>query len=156
MGIARGHSRSDAVERLTEVLLRLIEDTNTMWRDGELAEDSMVRAVCEDLQAVQYAPHRDPEPWQAKSGMEWLAGTEQAARALHGRGCRWSLHDLVVLPRNGSESSRQWVAGPNTNPRIGRAALRRRPAEQWRACPSGPERRGDRTAEFLGCGGQPS
>ena len=103
MGITRGHSRSDPVERLTTVLLRLIEDTNKMWRDGELAEDSMVRAVCQDLQAVQYAPHRDPEPWQAKSGMEWLAGTEQAARALRGRGCRWSLHDLVVLPRNGSE-----------------------------------------------------
>lgn len=96
-------SRDDAVEALTAVLFRLVEDTNEMWRDGEIAEDSTVRAVCEDLQAVQHAPHRDPEPWQARSRTEWLEDTEQAARALHGRGCTWSLHDLVVLPRHGSE-----------------------------------------------------
>ena len=95
--------QSDVVEDLKAVLLRLVEDTNRMWRDGGIAEDSVVRAVCPDLQAIQYLPHRDPEPWRATSGAEWLADTEEAARALRGRGCRWSLHDLVVLPRHDSE-----------------------------------------------------
>lgn len=103
METASNPSRGDAVAELTTVLRRLIVDTNVMWRDGEIAEDSTVRDVCEDLQAIQHAPHRDPEPWRASSGTEWLEGTAEAARAMHGRGCRWSLHDLVVLPREDGE-----------------------------------------------------
>lgn len=78
------------VEELTTALHRLVEDTNIMWRDGVIAEASAVR---------------DGEVWRAGSGDEWLDGTADAAEALQGQGCRWSLHDLVVLARSDSEAT---------------------------------------------------
>jgi hypothetical protein len=81
----------------------LVADTNKMWTTGEIAEGSSVRHVVEDLVAVQYAPHYDGGVWRAGSGREWVDGTAEAAAALHGQGCTWTVHDVHVLPRSEDE-----------------------------------------------------
>jgi hypothetical protein len=133
-------------DELTAALHRLVEDTNAMWRDGTIAADSSVRDVCDDLDAVQHAPHRDPAPWRATSGAAWVEGTEQAAKALHGQGCRWSLRDLVVLPRHEAECVASYRVvhewGDERRPPAQALFL-----ETWRRSPDGRWRLARHTAE---------
>jgi ketosteroid isomerase-like protein len=82
----------------------MVEDQNVAWRDGAIAEDSALRLVEDDLTAVQYAPHYDGGVWRCDSGSSWVEGTAQAAAALKGQGCTWSLHDVHVLPRGEHEA----------------------------------------------------
>lgn len=82
---------------------QLIEATNQMWREGRIGEQSAVRDVEEDLEAVQYSPRFEDGVWRASSGAQWLEGTAQAAEVLQGQGCCWSLHDLRVLARSEDE-----------------------------------------------------
>ena len=89
---------------LVDVIARLVLDTNRMWAEGDIAEGSTVRLVIPDLVATQYAPHYANGVWTARSGTEWLESTAEAARALKGRGCTWSAHDLHVLPRGDDEA----------------------------------------------------
>jgi len=89
-----------AVEEMTATIHRLVESTNTMWRDGVIDDASAVRDVEPDLRAVQFSPRFEGEVWRASSGKEWIEGTAQAAEALRGQGCRWSLHDLRVVARS--------------------------------------------------------
>jgi hypothetical protein len=91
------------VAEMTATIHSLVEATNTMWREGLIDHRSAVRDVEPDLQAVQFSPRFDGQVWRATSGDEWLAGTAQAAEALRGQGCRWSLHDLRVLARDDDE-----------------------------------------------------
>lgn len=95
--------RSPESHPLRGVLEKLLSDTNTMWRTGVIAEDSVVRDVEKDLVARQYSPRFNDGVWQAGSGEAWLAGTAEAAAALVGRGCAWSMHDLRLLPRGEDE-----------------------------------------------------
>lgn len=92
------------VRAVRAAIHNLVEDTNTMWATGEIAEDSSVRHVVEDLVAVQYAPHYEGGAWRAGSGRAWVEGTAEAAAALRGQGCTWTVHDLQVLARNAHEA----------------------------------------------------
>ena len=66
-----------AVHDLAATIKALVRDTNRMWTEGDISADSTIRQV--DLRL-------------------------EAARALAGQGCSWSLHDLVVLPRSEREA----------------------------------------------------
>lgn len=131
---------------LVDVIERLVRDTNRMWDEGALAPDSSVRDVTDDLTAVQYAPHYDDGVWTAGSGAEWVEGTAQAAAAVQGQGCTWSLHDLRVLARAEDEA----IASYRVVHRWGDAA--RPPAqafflETWRRGDDGRWRLARHTAE---------
>jgi hypothetical protein len=89
---------------LVDVIERLVRDTNRMWSEGLIAQDSSVRLVEDELTAVQYAPHYDDGVWTAGSGEEWIESTAEAADALRGQGCTWSVHDLTVLSRSSDEA----------------------------------------------------
>jgi ketosteroid isomerase-like protein len=89
---------------VVDVISRLVRDTNQMWAEGVVDQRSAVRLVEPDLVATQYATHFTDGVWTAGSGAEWLDGTEEAARALKGRGCVWSAQDLHVLPRGDDEA----------------------------------------------------
>lgn len=89
---------------LVEVIERLVRDTNRAWAEGSIAQDSSVRLVADDLTAVQYAPHYGDGVWTAGSGREWVESTGEAAAALRGQGCTWSMHDLHVLVRSDEEA----------------------------------------------------
>jgi hypothetical protein len=92
-----------AARELTDVIHRLVEATNEMWRDGRIDDLSPVRDVEPDLRAVQFSPRFEGQVWRADSGQDWLEGTAEAAAALEGLGCQWALHDLVVLARSEAE-----------------------------------------------------
>ena len=134
-----------AVRELTDAIHRLVEATNDMWRTGRIDERSPVRDVEPDLRAVQFSPRFEGGDWHAESGQDWLDGTAQAAAALAGQGCHWSVHDLVVLPRSETES----VAGY----RIvhtwadGRAPAQALFLETWRRGDDGTWRLARHTAE---------
>lgn len=89
---------------LVDVIKGVVRDHNRMWSEGALAPDSSIRHVTDDLTAVQYAPHYDDGVWTARSGAEWVDGSAQAAAAMRGQGCTWSLHDLGVLARGEDEA----------------------------------------------------
>lgn len=89
---------------LASTIRRLVDDTNLMWQQGRLPRSSVIHQVHPELTAVQYSPRFEDGPWRAESALEWLDGTAQAAEALADKGCRWSLHDLVVLPRDTNEA----------------------------------------------------
>jgi hypothetical protein len=95
---------SDPTHPLVDVIERLLQDTNRMWATGTIAEDSSVRLVADDLAAVQYAPHYENGVWSAGSGSEWVDSTAEAAAALRGQGCTWSVEDLHVLARTDDEA----------------------------------------------------
>lgn len=75
-----------------------------MWAEGSIPQDSSVRLVADDLNAVQYAPHYENGVWTACSGAEWVQSSAEAATALRGKGCTWSVHDLNVLTRKDDEA----------------------------------------------------
>jgi hypothetical protein len=93
-----------AVQDLAATIKALVRDTNRMWAEGDIAADSTIRQVDPGLEAVQYSPRFADGPWRARSAQEWLDGTLEAARALAGQSCSWSLHDLVILPRSEREA----------------------------------------------------
>ena len=134
------------VRAVRAAIENLVEDTNTMWATGEIAEDSSVRHVVEDLVAVQYAPHYEGGTWRAGSGGAWVEGTAEAAAALRGQGCTWTVHDLQVLARNAHEA----IASYRVVHHWGEAD--RRPAEAffletWRRDDGGTWRLARHTAE---------
>jgi hypothetical protein len=94
---------TDLVADLTLTLHRLVEATNRMWALGRIPDDSPILDVDPALQARQHSPRFEGGLWTADSGEEWLEGTREAAAALAGQGCRWSLHDLHLLARSHDE-----------------------------------------------------
>lgn len=97
-------SNVTTVSEVTRVIETLFDDTNRMWADGAIAEDSAVRHVEDGLTAVQYAPHYDGGKWGCTSGHDWVEGTAAAAASGRGQGWAWTLHDLNVLPRSEDEA----------------------------------------------------
>jgi ketosteroid isomerase-like protein len=92
-----------AVAEVTATIHGLVEATNTMWSEGVIDGVSRVLDVEPELKAVQFSPRFESQVWRANSGKEWIQGTAQAADALRGQGCRWSLHDLQVRARSDIE-----------------------------------------------------
>lgn len=127
-----------AVAEVTATLDRLVEATNAMWRDGVLDDASIVHDVEPDLQAVQFSPRFEDQVWRATSGQEWVEGTKQAAEALHGQGCRWSLHDVRVLARGEDECAatyrivHTWADGRTPAQALFLETWRRGPDGRWR------------------------
>ncbi len=94
----------DVTAEISDLLDRLVEDTNTMWATGEIGTGSTIRDVDPALQATQWSPRFEGGVWRARSGAEWVEGTAEAGRQLAGQGCRWEIADLVVLPREAREA----------------------------------------------------
>jgi hypothetical protein len=91
------------VKEVTRAVESAVEGHNRAWAEGVIAENSALHLVEEALFAVQYAPHYENGVWQVTSGAAWVEGTAEAAAALRGQGCTWTLHDLHLLPRGEDE-----------------------------------------------------
>ena len=98
----RDDSKSRIVAEVTAAIERLVEATNVAWQTGSIDATSAIRDVANDLLAVQHSPRFGT--WRAGSGAEWVESTAEAAVALRGQNCCWTLHDAVVLARTADEA----------------------------------------------------
>jgi hypothetical protein len=99
-----GHWYDEVVTEITALIERVATDTDEMWATGAIRPGTTVDAVADDLQAVQYAPYYTDGVWRADAET-WRNGNAQAAARYKGKGIRWMIDQVTVLPRSVDEAA---------------------------------------------------
>jgi hypothetical protein len=100
-----GTWQEQVVQEMTEMVSRVVADTNAMWESGVVAADSSVAWVAQEFSGVQYAPWYSGGAWHAPDKAAWDAGNAQAAAYYKGKGVSWTVDQLTVLPRSPEEAA---------------------------------------------------